>query len=344
MRQASAELEFERAARLRDDLEALRRAMEKQAVVFGDGTDADVVAFAQDDLEAAVQVFHVRGGRVRGQRGWVIDKVEPIDTPGLVENYLAQFYGSDDEAEPTSGIPREILVPGAARQRRRARRTGSRLVAAAGSASGCPQRGDKKSLLETVARNAGQAFTQHKLKRASDLTARSQALSELQDALGLADPPLRIECFDVSHVQGTNVVASMVVFEDGLPRKSEYRRFAIRGAGGDTDWIAEAVGRRFARYLDEQVADGATDDRGFGDDPDNDPPTIRRRPRPPASIRPPAGRASSPTRRTCSSSTAARPRSPRPGRRSTSSASTTSPWSAWPSGSRRSGCRAGPTR
>jgi excinuclease ABC subunit C len=132
-----------------------------------------------------------------------------------------------------------------------------------------PQRGDKKSLLETVARNAAQAFTQHKLKRASDLTARSQALSELQDSLGLADPPLRIECFDVSHVQGTNVVASMVVFEDGLPRKSEYRRFAIRGAGGDTDWIAEAVSRRFARYLDEQVADGATvDTEEFGDVPD----------------------------------------------------------------------------
>ncbi len=256
MATASAELEFERAARLRDDIEALRRAMEKQAVVFGDGTDADVVAFAQDDLEAAVQVFHVRGGRVRGQRGWVIDSSATVDgaldTPALVERFVTQFYGPDEDR---SSIPREILVPALPDN---AGVLAEWLSQARGAkvTLRVPQRGDKRALMETVARNAAQAFTHHKLKRASDLTARSQALSELQDALSLDVAPLRIECFDVSHVQGTNVVASMAVFEDGLARKSEYRRFIMRTTGGDTDWIAEAVRRRFARYLDERVATG----------------------------------------------------------------------------------------
>jgi excinuclease ABC subunit C len=269
MAEASADLEFEQAARLRDDLAALRRAMEKQAVVFGDGTDADVVAFAQDDLEAAVQIFHVRGGRVRGQRGWVVDKVERVATGELVEQFVTQFYGVDAEGEDGAGIPREILVQelpenAIALSDWLRNRRGSRVSLRV------PQRGDKRALMETVARNAGQAFTQHKLRRASDLTARSQALSELQDALGLPDAPLRIECFDVSHVQGTNAVASMVVFEDGLARKAEYRRFALRTAGGDTDWIAEAVRRRFARYLEAQV-----ESLGLGDAPaDSVPPAL----------------------------------------------------------------------
>jgi excinuclease ABC subunit C len=157
-----------------------------------------------------------------------------------------------------AGIPREILVPELPAN---ADVLAEWLCAQRGSRVSLrvPQRGDKRALMETVARNAAQAFAQHKLRRASDLTARSQALSELQDALGLAEAPLRIECFDVSHVQGTNVVASMVVFEDGLARKSEYRRFLMRTEGGDTDWIAEAVRRRFARYLDAQVAVGALD-------------------------------------------------------------------------------------
>ncbi|HEV8562560.1 MAG TPA: excinuclease ABC subunit UvrC [Actinophytocola sp.] len=257
MTRASNELEFERAARLRDDLGALRRAMEKQAVVLGSGTDADVVAFAQDDLEAAVQVFHVRGGRVRGQRGWVIDKLDVNDMPGLVTQFLTQFYGDQAEhaaeaGDTGSGVPKEILVPECPEDIEPIVEWLSTLRAARVQVR-VPQRGDKKALMETVERNAKEAFTQHKLRRAGDLTARSAALQELQDALGLDTAPLRIECIDISHIQGSDVVASLVVFEDGLARKSEYRRFAVKEAAteGDVASIAEVVRRRFHRYLTE---------------------------------------------------------------------------------------------
>ncbi|HZQ31484.1 MAG TPA: excinuclease ABC subunit UvrC, partial [Mycobacterium sp.] len=260
MNEAAAALDFERAARLRDNISALKRALEKQTVVFGDGTDADVVAFADDELEAAVQVFHVRGGRVRGQRGWIVEKSGESGHEVLVEQFLTQFYGEQAELdgaadEYTNPVPRQVLVPVLPPNTTElaewlSRLRGSRV------AIRVPQRGDKRALAETVQRNAQEALAQHKLKRAGDFNARSEALQSIQDALGLAEAPLRIECVDVSHVQGTDVVASLVVFEDGLPRKSDYRHFAIREAAGqgrsdDVASIAEVTRRRFWRHLTE---------------------------------------------------------------------------------------------
>ncbi|MGC5664786.1 excinuclease ABC subunit UvrC [Micromonospora sp. WMMD723] len=252
MTEASEQLEFERAARLRDDVAALRRAMEKQTVVLGDGTDADVVAFADDPLEAAVQVFHVRDGRVRGQRGWVVEKTEELTTGDLVHHFCTQVYGGE---QGEADVPRELLVPelpvdADALADWLSTRRGSRVSLRV------PQRGDKKTLLETVGRNAKDALARHKLKRAGDLTTRGKALDEISEALGMRTSPLRIECFDVSQIQGTDVVASMVVFEDGLPRKSEYRRFIVRGATDDLSAMSEVLRRRFARYLDARAETG----------------------------------------------------------------------------------------
>ncbi|MEU7639936.1 excinuclease ABC subunit UvrC [Streptomyces sp. NPDC039016] len=253
MQEAAEEMEYERAARLRDDIGALKRAMEKSAVVLADATDADLIAVAEDELEAAVQIFHVRGGRVRGQRGWVTDKVEAVTTAGLVEHALQQLYGE----EQGDAVPKEVLVPALPEPvepvaqwltQRRGSQVSLRI----------PQRGDKKDLMATVARNAQQALALHKTKRASDLTTRSRALEEIAQALDLDTVPLRIECFDISHLQGEDVVASMVVFEDGLARKSEYRRFQIRGFAGQDDVrsMHEVVGRRFRRYLQEKQKSG----------------------------------------------------------------------------------------
>ncbi|MFE9847644.1 excinuclease ABC subunit UvrC [Streptomyces sp. NPDC005576] len=246
---AAEDMEYERAARLRDDIGALRRAMEKSAVVLADATDADLIAVAEDELEAAVQIFHVRGGRVRGQRGWVTDKVEAVDTSGLVEHALQQLYGE----ETGDSVPKEVLVPALpedpdAVSEWLAHRRGSQVSLR------IPQRGDKKDLMATVQRNAQQALGLHKTKRASDLTTRSRALEEIAQALGLDTAPLRIECYDISHLQGDDVVASMVVFEDGLARKSEYRRFQIKGFEGQDDVrsMHEVIGRRFRRYLHEK--------------------------------------------------------------------------------------------
>jgi excinuclease ABC subunit C len=261
MQEASERLEFEHAARLRDDVAALRRAMEKQAVVLGDGTDADVVAFAEDPLEAAVQVFHVRSGRVRGQRGWVVEKTEELTTGDLVHHFCTQVYGAE---QGETDVPRELLVPALpadadALAEWLSGHRGSRVTLRV------PQRGDKRALMETVARNAGEALARHKLRRAGDLTTRSKALEEIGDALGMATAPLRIECYDVSQIQGTDVVASMVVFEDGLPRKSEYRRFAVRGATDDVAAMSEVLRRRFSRYLDARAETGELGEDYAGD-------------------------------------------------------------------------------
>ncbi|HTJ66621.1 MAG TPA: excinuclease ABC subunit UvrC [Actinospica sp.] len=253
MKQAAANLEFEKAARLRDDLGALQRAMERNAIVLGDGTDADVVAICEDELEAAVQIFHVRGGRVRGQRGWVVEKVEDIDTGGLVGQFLQQLYG-DQEPE---AVPREILVP-ALPEDAEAVQAWLATVRGHGVELRVPQRGDKRTLMETVERNAKQALALHKTKRASDLTTRGQALEAIAEALDMEQAPLRIECYDISHTQGAEVVASMVVFEDALPRKSEYRRFTIKTVQGQDDVrsMHEVITRRFKRYLAEAAKAG----------------------------------------------------------------------------------------
>lgn len=257
MTQASENLEFEKAAVLRDSLTALNQATEKNAIVLADGTDADVIALGEDPLEVAVQIFNVRSGRVRGQRGWVADRADDGDTAELVEQFLLQIYADARTAdtEVASAIPREVLVPVMPA-------SGEAMVQLLREQRGAhvnlhvPQRGDKRVLLDTVAKNAAESLQQHKMKRASDLSTRNRALEQLQATLELPTAPLRIECYDISHLQGTEVVASMVVFEDGLPRKSEYRRFVIKSFEGSDDLRAmkEVLTRRFRRLLDDRAS------------------------------------------------------------------------------------------
>ena len=286
MREAAAIQDYEQAARLRDDIGALERATEKNAVVLQDGTDADIFALVGDELEAAVQVFHVRDGRIRGQRGWIVEKVEDITDGELVEHLLQQVYGAEEAAltgngsrsrgEPAAAtragvVPREVLVPVMPPD---APQVSAWLTGLRGSRVDVrvPQRGDKRELAETVRRNAEHALALHRTKRAGDLTTRSQALREIQEALGLPSAPLRIECYDISTTQGTHQMASMVVFEDGLARKSEYRTFAIRGPEGegardDTAAMHEVITRRFRRYVADRVRTGDLE-MGAGDDDD----------------------------------------------------------------------------
>ncbi|MEI6495958.1 MAG: excinuclease ABC subunit UvrC [Actinomycetota bacterium] len=249
MRAAAKELEFEKAARLRDRLASVQRAVAKQQMVAERSEDLDVVGIADDDLEAAVQVFFVRKGRVVGRKGFILDKVEDLSPGGLVDRILESLYGD----EPPTGIPKQVLVPclpedvGTYEEWLEHLR-GSKVQIRV------PQRGDKRDLHETVTNNAREEFLRHRLRRASDHNARSRALTELQDLLGLPEAPLRIECYDMAHLQGTDYVGSMVVLEDGLPNKREYRRFKVKEVPGNDDYAAmeEVLTRRLSAYLAER--------------------------------------------------------------------------------------------
>ncbi|MFC7457896.1 excinuclease ABC subunit UvrC [Brachybacterium sp. GCM10030267] len=239
MREAAAAMDYETAAGLRDDLEALNKVMEKNSVVLSDATDADLIGLAQDELEASVQVFHVRGGRIRGQRGWTAEILDASTAGDLIERAVTTLY--------TEGAaPKEVLVPVQPTNRDQVLELIGKQVDLR-----IPQRGEKKNLLSTVTENAQEALRLHRLKRSGDLTARTKALEDLGEALDLAEPPLRIECFDISHSHGTNVVGSQVVFEDGLPKKSEYRRYSVTGdaARDDTASMYDVISRRLKHHL-----------------------------------------------------------------------------------------------
>lgn len=249
MRHAADELAFERAARLRDKLGSVRKAIEKQQMVAERNEDLDVIGIVDDDLEAAVQVFFVRRGRVVGRKGFIVDKVEDLNPAELVSSVLEGLYYD----EPPLGLPKTVLVPTEPDDPDLYRRW---LTDCRGSSVSVrvPQRGDKRALQETVTRNAREELTRHRLRRASDHNSRARALNELQDHLGLPFAPLRIECYDMSHIQGSDYVGSMVVVEDGLAKKSDYRRFKIREVDQNDDFAAmeEVLTRRLTAYLAER--------------------------------------------------------------------------------------------
>lgn len=260
MASAAAELDYERAARLRDEISALQKVLDKSAVVLSVSADCDIFALVTEEFEASVQVFHVRQGRIRGQRGWIIERSDDHTPAELTTDYLRQAYsGLDAEA-----IPKEILVDTLpadldSLEAWLSQLRGSRVTVRV------PERGEKKAALETVEKNAKEALVQHKLKRSSDLTTRSQALKEIQEHLDLPEAPLRIECIDISHTQGSNVVASLVVFEDGMAKKRDYRHFAIHGeaAADDTASMYDVVSRRFSRYLEQMTAEEPDERFGY---------------------------------------------------------------------------------
>ena len=251
MREAATKEEYEVAAKFRDQLQNVRKAIERQQMVSAESDEMDVVGLTEDDLEAAFQVFFVRRGRVTGRKGFVVDKVEDLAGPQLVARFLERIYLEGD-------VPKQVLVPvepedRALIERWLCERRGTKVKIRV------PQRGEKKALLDTVTDNAKEAFTRHRLKRSSDFAARSRQLNELQSFLGMEEAPLRIECYDISNIGPTEAVGSMVVFEDGLPKRSDYRRFSIKWTEGPNDvaMMGEVIRRRFSRYLEEKAETGA---------------------------------------------------------------------------------------
>ena len=250
MKQAATDQQYEVAAKMRDQLVNVNKVIERQQMASSKPEDMDVIGIAEDDLEAAFQVFFVRRGRVTGRKGFVVDKVEDLEPGELISKFLERTYA---DAE----VPKQLLVPVEPNERGLIERW---LCEMRGSkvAIRVPQRGEKRALLETVTENARQDFSRHRLKRASDFAARTRQLNELQGHLGMPDAPLRIECFDISNTGPTEAVGSMVVFEDGLPKRSDYRRFAIKWTTGPDDvaMMGEVIRRRFARFLEEQASGG----------------------------------------------------------------------------------------
>lgn len=252
MQKAAEDQRYEDAAKYRDQVSALEAVLEKSAVVLRDSVDLDLYAIAEDELAAAVQQFTVRGGRIRGVRGWVLDKEIDISTGDIVEQVLQDVYSRGTE------LPREIVVPTLPDDAPALEEWLSDLRSENRRGRGkvqlhTPQRGDKANLMQTATLNASQSLLLYKTRRSADFATRSTALADIQEALGMTDAPLRMECYDVSHLQGTNIVASMVVFEDGLPRKDQYRRFSIPASTDDTESIYQTLTRRLAR-LDDELA------------------------------------------------------------------------------------------
>ena len=251
MAAAAEALQFEQAARIRDQLAAVGRVIERQQMVTERPEDLDVIAFSGDELEASFQVFFVRRGRMTGRKGFIVDKVEDLEPPELLASFLENLYG-DPEGPTGTDVPREILVP-VQPANEEVMLEWLAMLRRTKVAIRVPERGAKRKLLATVEDNAREAFAQSRLKRASDFAARARALNELKDHLGLDEAPLRIECYDISNLGTTDIVGSMVVFEDALPKKSDYRKFKMRSVAGQDDFasMGEMIRRRFQRYLDE---------------------------------------------------------------------------------------------